>query len=85
MGALNLVMYQLMFACLSIRERFKCLNQNLSYYFPTGILQCCDKKFEGLKALNIIVDLHDQLAEAILLVNSTFTFQVTYHFLLQNI
>ena len=71
----NLVMYQQMFASLSIRERFKILNRNLSYYFPSGqTLQ--NSETEGLTALHSIVDMHDHLAGAILLVNSTFTFQV---------
>ena len=82
MGVLNLVTYQLLFVCLSIRERFKCLNQNLFHYFPSGVLQCYDDKFEELKASNAIVDMHEQLADAITLVNSTFTFQVVQFIIL---
>lgn len=73
----NLTSYQLEFAILSIRERFKCLNQNLNAYFPLGIIiQYQNNNFRNLRALNKIVEMHDLLADAVLLVNSTFTIQV---------
>ena len=62
--------YQFVFAALSIRERFKSLNEYL--------LRVIDEPANFLRphTLDSIMRMHDQLCDAILSLNSTFAIQV---------
>ena len=78
------MMFQLTFAMYSIKVRVEVLNELLNQYFPTEhyVLEAKTKQVKDLKEVlksNItdeIIDMHDQLSDGILLINSTFTFQM---------
>ena len=79
-----LMMFQLTFAMYSIKVRVEVLNELLNKYFPTEqyILEGKAKEVKDVKDVSkaIITDeligMHDQLSDGILLINSTFTFQM---------
>lgn len=79
-----LTVYQLTFAIYSIKVRMMVLNDLLMHYFPLekfylDILEYQEKGLNGIQKkmiLNDIIKLHDQLCDGILLINSTFTFQM---------
>lgn len=74
-----LVNYQFVFATLSIRERFSVLNQNLVFYFPAMVRSNGEVRIMiNFSILDAIIQMYDELSDSILLVNSTFTFQVVH-------
>lgn len=78
-ASFNLVNYQFTFASLSIRERIRILSLNLSLYFPSSKEENDNSNLSiKLFALDSIMKMHDHLADAVLIVNNTFTLQVTF-------
>jgi hypothetical protein len=76
-----LIMLQLSFACLAIKERLKILNKHLRFDFQSwdqiGLISLNEN--ENLeKKLSEIILLHERMGFAVTLINKTFTSQVRF-------